>query len=403
MESNENNVFEAETKETQINKSEVSKAKRSFGIGTLCAFLVFGGVCSFGGAYVATNFMEPVKTAAVEDSVANGSSEGTTQVVYVDESGNYTTSEVAAMVADSVVVIQTEYVTTSTYWGNYVSSGAGSGVILSSDGYIVTNHHVIENATTITVTLNNGSSYKAELVGSDATSDIAILKIDATGLKSATLGDSDNLVVGQDVIAVGNPLGTLGGTVTEGIISAKDREVTIDSNTMTLLQTTAAINPGNSGGGLFNMKGELIGIVNAKSSSNSETIEGLGFAIPVNTAKGVITDLMTYGYVTGRPQLGISAYDVSNYYTAMRLGVNTLGVYVYQVTVDNSALQAGDLIVQCDDTMISSYADLSAFIKQHEIGDTIKVQVYRDGKLTSVEVTLTEYAPETTKSQTQEG
>ena len=194
--------------------------------------------------------------------------------------GDLSIAQVVELVADTVVEITTTNVVTDRFYGQYVTSGAGSGVIITENGYIVTNYHVIEGAKTITVRLTNGSEFSARVMGTDPNTDIALLKIDAQGLPAAVLGNSADLVVGQEVVAIGNPLGSLGGTVTDGIISALDRTVVIDGHQMTLMQTNAAINPGNSGGGLFNRAGELIGIVNAKQSDTG--IEGLGFAIPVD-------------------------------------------------------------------------------------------------------------------------
>ena len=196
--------------------------------------------------------------------------------------GNLSVAEVVKNVADTVVEITTTNVVTDRFYGQYVTSGAGSGVIISENGYIITNHHVIDGARTITVRLTDGSEFSAKLVGSDADTDIAVLKIQATGLSYAVMGSSASLVVGQEVVAIGNPLGSLGGTVTDGIISALDRTVVVDGHKMTLMQTNAAINPGNSGGGLFNRAGELIGIVNAKQADTG--IEGLGFAVPIDVA-----------------------------------------------------------------------------------------------------------------------
>ncbi|MBR3693938.1 MAG: trypsin-like peptidase domain-containing protein, partial [Erysipelotrichales bacterium] len=192
--------------------------------------------------------------------------------------------------------------------------------------------------------------------------------------------------------AIGNPLGELGGTVTKGIISALEREIEVEGQMMTLLQTNAAINPGNSGGGLFNMNGELVGVVNAKSSG--EGIEGLGFAIPVNTAQKVVNDIIENGYVTGRVQLGISATSVNDLTSAYRYGVNRFGVYVNQVVVSNSPLKAGDLIVQIDDLMISSINDITDALYDKKVGDQVQVYVVRDRREQVVTVTLTEYKPQ---------
>lgn len=203
-------------------------------------------------------------------------------------------SSVAAKAAPSVVAITTE--TMQGYYGRVqqsVATGAGSGVILTADGYIATNNHVISGASKITVTLSDGTQYPATLVGTDSQNDLAVIKIEASGLQAAVLGSSSSLQVGDLAVAIGNPLGELGGTVTDGIISALDRSITVDGETMTLLQTSAAVNPGNSGGGLFDKNGELIGIVNAKSSGTG--IEGLGFAIPIDTAKPILEQLMAGG------------------------------------------------------------------------------------------------------------
>lgn len=386
MEENKD-VLEAEVNETYVeNKVKKESLFKKLKIGTIVSYLVFGSICGFTGAYTAIEYMD----SKYQPTVENGNNP-TTQVVYVDKEGNYSIADAAAMVKNSVVEIQTEVVTKSSYFGQYVSSGAGSGVIYTNDGYIITNHHVIDGATSITVILNDGTKYSAALIGSDSKTDLAILKIEATNLPAAVLGNSDMLVVGEQVFAIGNPLGELGGSVSEGIISAKDREIQIENQTMTLLQTTAAVNPGNSGGGLFNLKGELVGIVNAKSSGSD--VEGLGFAIPISTAKDIINDLVNHGYVTGRPQLGIAAYEISDYYSAMRYGVNQLGIYVADVTIPNG-LEKGDLIVEIDDMMITNWASLTAALDEHKIGDVLNVTVYRNGKKRDVKVTLTEYKPQ---------
>lgn len=231
---------------------------------------------------------------------------------------------------------------------------------------------------------------KQEVIGSDSQTDVAVIKINASNLKPAVFGDSSNLVVGQSVVAVGNPLGELGGSVTEGIISALDRSITISGQTMTLLQTTAAINPGNSGGGLFNTNGELIGIVNAKSSGSD--VEGIGFAIPVNIAKEVAEQLISNGKVEGRLTLGISYVEISNVQTAMSYGVNTLGLLVAEVIEGSNAERAGfmkgDLIIAADEEQISSSAELKAKLQSHVPGDTMTFKVIRDKHYIDLSVVL---------------
>ncbi len=305
----------------------------------------------------------------------------------------YSVSDVANTVADSVVEITTETVSTNNFMGQYISEGAGSGVIVTTDGYIVTNHHVISGAKTISVTLKNGKSYTAQVIGDDSKTDLAVLKIDAKGLTPAIFGDSDTLTVGQTAIAIGNPLGQLGGTVTSGIVSALDREVEIDGEIMNLLQTSAAINPGNSGGGLFDDKGNLIGIVNAKSSGSD--IEGLGFAIPINTVKTIIDDLMEYGYVKGRVSLGISVVNVNNAQIAWMYGVDEIGLYISKVDrgsdAANAGLKSGDKIVSFNGSEIKTDSDLSKALKGCSVGDRVVIVVRRNGADYEVEITLTEY------------
>ena len=258
--------------------------------------------------------------------------------------------------------------------------------------HIFTNYHVVEGAQQITVTLHDDSTYTATVVGSDQQSDIALLKIDATGLTPAVLGDSDSVQVGEVVIAVGNPMGTLGGTVTDGIVSALNRDISVEGNEMTLMQTSAAISPGNSGGGLFNTNGELIGIVNAKYSD--EDAEGLGFAIPVNTMKTVVQDLLENGYVTGRPALGITVITVGDVQTAMQYGVSSLGVYVNSVDEGSGAeaagMKAGDRIVSIGTQLVESTDDVTNALKSYNVGDVVEVQVDRGRELITLQVTLGE-------------
>ncbi len=307
---------------------------------------------------------------------------------------SFAVEDVAAAVSDSVVEITTEIVSTNSFLGQYISQGAGSGVIFTTDGYIVTNHHVIDGATKINVTLKNGTSYSAKIIGDDAKTDLALLKIDETGLTPAVLvADSDQLKVGQTAIAIGNPLGQLGGTVTSGIVSALGREIEIGGETMTLLQTSAAINPGNSGGGLFDDRGNLIGIVNAKSSGSD--IEGLGFAIPANTVRKVIGDLMEYGYVKGRANLGLTYVTVNSLAAAWLYGYDDYGVFISNVDMRSDAyaagLQAGDMIVSVNGVQIQSENDIQEQTKNLQVGDTVSMIIRRRGQDYKVDITLTEY------------
>ena len=343
-----------------------------------CLVLSIG--CGIGGAYLIARTNQSI--VIYQD---------TSKIVSTGSQDSSTIKSVVDQCANSVVEIQTESVTNgSNPFQQYVSSGAGSGVILTQDGYIVTNHHVIEDANSITVRTRSGDEYNASLVGSDEQSDLAVLKIDATGLTPAVLGDSTTLEVGDLAIAIGNPLGELGGSVTSGIISALDREMTIDGQTMTLLQTDAAVNPGNSGGGLFNANGDLIGIVNAKSSG--ENVEGIGFAIPISTATDIIDELIANCEVTSRPTLGVSLYNVEDEMTASQLGVDSTGVYIVQIVdggaADNAGLRSGDRIVSVDGSEVSSASDVRAALNKHKIGESISITVERNGQTQDFDVAL---------------
>lgn len=289
-----------------------------------------------------------------------------------------TVAQVAALVSNTVVEITTTQMQTSNIYGQYITSGAGSGVIFDFNkqnncAYIVTNYHVIEDADDIYVTAksdgnSDGKNYKADYISGDKSGDIAVLRIQGSGetFSTAVFGDSSKLLVGDEVVAIGNPLGSLGGTVTNGIISALGREITVEDNVMTLLQTNAAINPGNSGGGLFNMAGELVGIVNAKQSSTG--IEGLGFAIPSNTVTSNIKDILENGYVSGRPTLGIEVqYDT--WYNNEKC--------VYVTDAGNTELEQYDKIVKIGEININSLSDYNLAVKNLTIGSTVTVEVQR--------------------------
>ncbi|MBQ9280033.1 MAG: trypsin-like peptidase domain-containing protein [Clostridia bacterium] len=309
-------------------------------------------------------------------------------------------SNVVAKTADSVVEI-TEYSTARTYFNSsYTAEGNGSGVIISTDGYILTNNHVISGAEKITVRLRNGEEYEAELIGKDSKTDIAIIKIEATNLTPATIGDSSKTLVGDFVLAIGNPLGKLGGTVTYGYVSALERELDIDGSTKNLMQVDAAVNPGNSGGGLFNINGELIGIVNAKSTGSN--VEGLGFAIPINDVHSVIEDILTHGYATNRPFLGVS---LSNSAYSSRNSYGSIWDYFYQQTqygaavesvledspAEKAGIQKGDIIISIDGKVISSASEVTAEVSEHEVGEEIEIGLIRDNRTKTVKVTLEEY------------
>ncbi len=398
-------VYPAQPQQAQPPKPKKKKKFNGGRVARSAVALVLAAAMGFAGGYVGAKYggsgkvvIQQAAPSAASDS-STGSSGADSTITAASSSGSsLTTEQVADMVSPSVVVITTEQVVYSQwswYGQSQVESGAGSGVIISSDGYILTCAHVVDGASSITVTIDD-KDYTATLVGEDTTSDVAVIKIDATGLTPATVGDSDSLKVGQSVMAVGNPLGELGGTVTGGMISALNRSVTIQgtssTNTMSLIQMDASVSPGNSGGGLFNMNGELIGIVNAKSSSSDA--EGLGFAIPINDAIKVAQELLENGYVTGRPYLGITYLGVEDAQTAAQLGVNAYGVYVVEVVkggpAERAGLQSGDRIVSIDGTEIASKDDLGTLMQKHAAGDTLNITIARNGQMQTVNVTLGE-------------
>ena len=385
---NEENTFEEmeEVQPTPQPEKKRKKAKRVIQLtwGKLTAIILSCMILSLGCGLTGAFLIMRTNSSSVIF-------QDTSKVINTGSEDSSTIKSVVEQCANSVVEIQTEYVTNgSNLFQQYVSSGAGSGVILTTDGYIVTNHHVIEDANTITVRTRSGDEYKATLVGTDEQSDLAVLKIDASDLTPAVLGDSTKLEVGDLAIAIGNPLGELGGSVTSGIISALDREMTIDGQTMTLLQTDAAVNPGNSGGGLFDANGDLIGIVNAKSSG--EDVEGIGFAIPISTAKDIIDELISNGSVTSRPTLGVSLYNVNDQATAAQLGVDKEGVYIVQIVdggcADKAGLKTGDRILKVDGETINDANDIRALLNKHKIGETIEITVERDNRTLEIDVAL---------------
>lgn len=292
----------------------------------------------------------------------------------------------------SIVSISVETVVQS-YYGNQVQTSSGSGVIITKDGYIATCNHVVEGADNITVALQDGTTYPAQIVGYDARTDLAVIKVEVKNeLPCATLGISSNYKVGDRVYAIGNPLGEFASTVTDGIISGIDRVIEVDGVSMTLMQTNAAINPGNSGGGLFSAEtGELLGIVNAKSYGIE--IEGLGFAIPTDTAKQIISDLMDKGYVSGRPFIGISMQNVTTGGFSI-LGNMTTRVRIAGVSENSPAkkagLQVGDYIVSFEGTNVTSSDEIGSLLNGYNAGDTIKMVVERANKQYEVEIVLGE-------------
>lgn len=349
-------------------------------------FIIFLGVVLALGALIGCGFLGArLAYGKFSEELANE----TTSVVYRDVAdrsedtsnlgvtGEKLTSEqVTALAKQSVVEVVTESVSYEggIFGGTYITSGAGSGVIISGSGHIITNYHVIEgtDAENITVTLYDGQSFKAEWVRGDAVTDTAIIKINAETANAAVIGRSDTVQAGQEVIAIGNPLGKLGGSVTKGVISAVEREITVDSQTMTLLQIDASVNPGNSGGGLFNMYGVLIGIVNAKSVA--EDVEGIGFAIPIDTAYGVAEDLMQLGYVDGRVDTAVFEFREIKMPT---ISLPNVGLYLKSSKVSTD-IPVGAYIVSVDGVQVKTVAEWKGVLNKKQPKATVEI-VYNYG------------------------
>ncbi|MBR2781898.1 MAG: trypsin-like peptidase domain-containing protein [Oscillospiraceae bacterium] len=351
-----------------------------------------------------TNVSSAVSDRSTGSSVSiTPVSSGVIRVASNNEGKSLTPADVYASYVECVVGISAE-TTTNVYGQLSTAAVSGSGFVLTQDGYIITNNHVVEDANegSIRVSLMDGSTYDAVVVGTEADNDVALLKIDAQGLKPVAVGDSDALSVGEMVCAIGNPLGELTNTETVGYISALDREINADGKPINMLQTDCAINPGNSGGPLFDLNGNVIGITTAKYSSSQ--LEGLCFAIPINDVMPIISDLMQYGYVKGKPFIGIqpvTIYDTyANYYNL------PTGVYVYSVYPDTAAERAGmkqaDIIIKMGDQEISSYSDLVAALRTYKAGDTTSVTVWRSGEEVSLLITFDEKQPEAESTQDQQ-
>lgn len=334
-------------------------------------------------------------TGKAENSLGNGIPVTSQQTngARISDARNTPTVRVAKVVGPTVVGITNKAVARD--WFNHqvqIDQGVGSGVIFRSDGYIVTNYHVVAGAKEIIVSLSDGRSLKGKLVGADELTDIAVVKVDATSLAAAPFGNSDDIVVGEPAIAIGNPMGLeFQGSVTTGVISALNRTLDISERRLKLIQTDAAISPGNSGGALVNADGYVIGINSAKIAAGG--VEGMGFAIPINTVREVVEALMNNGYVA-RPYLGVGVFDKES---AARQGYQLnaeAGVYVQNVTLngpaDRAGIQRGDMILEIDGKVVNTIAELRAAIAEHKVGDTLKLKYERDGKKNTVDVILQE-------------
>ena len=359
--------------------------RKAFIIGIICAMLATSGL-TVGGLSLAGAFDKTIG--------GNTHSISATNYTLAEATGaQKSIEEIVAMNENAVVEIQTETVVSSGWFGmgDYLAPGAGSGVIIDSNGYILTCNHVIEDAKTVNVITKDGATHQATVVGVDSLSDVAVLKIDGSGYAAVQYGDSSSISVGDLAVAIGNPLGKLGGSASVGIISSLNRELVLDGKPMTLMQTDASINPGNSGGGLFDGQGNLIGIVVAKSQGSD--IEGLGFAIPIEKAAAVAKQLIDNGKVSGRPMIGITIIDAYNVAYANQYGYDAPGIYIHEVTgteANEAGLKTGDAIQAVNGVEIIVGSDLTREVNKYTPGDTITLTVLREGKSMDIETVLKE-------------
>ena len=370
----------------------------------LCGGIVYGGVRYVDGRLrqVAEASMANTETVSVQAVAATESQVSSVAALTLNpRSGDLLDpTEIYELACQQVVGISTKVTSTNVFGQVVTGSVTGTGFIISSDGYILTNNHVVEDAYAqgleVTVMLHDGTEYKAEIVGvEDENTDIAVLKIDAVGLNAATLGNSDDMKVGESVYLVGNPLGELTYTMTAGIVSALDRDIAVDQNsTVNMFQLDAAVNSGNSGGPVYNSRGQIVGVVTAKYKSSG--VEGLGFAIPINDAAGIADELIEHGYVTGKPYFGITCTTMTQQNAAYYNSVP--GAYIYSVDPGSCAAKAGmrqgDVITKLGDEEILSNADLTKAKKAYHAGDTVEVTLYRSGSYVTLSVTFDEKQPE---------
>ena len=361
----------------------------------LCCALI-GGLCGFGGASLARRGGK----ATIQES---GRTASAVSVKSVDGQTLMTPAEVYASTVNSVVSINCSAVSTNIFGQKVQSASSGSGFVITQDGYIVTNQHVVSGASSVNVTLYNGDTYPATVVGGDSDYDVAVLTIEANGLQAVTLGKSADVNVGDTVMAIGNPLGELTFSMSQGIVSCCDRAINVDGTPFNMIQVDASINPGNSGGPLMNLYGEVVGIVSAKYSSYSDTtVEGIGFAIPISDVQTIITDIMENGQVTDKAYMAIKAGSMTEQMAAQYNIDVTQGVFVYAVEKggagEKAGLQLGDVITKLNDTDITSMSDLSMAKKGFKAGDTVTLTVWRGGQEITLSLTF-DQQPQTTGTE----
>ena len=365
----------------------------------ILACAVAGGLAGWGGAAIAGSGSNSGKTTIQQSD----RQPVTVQVKKVDGQTKMDPATVYASVVNSAVSINCSATSTNIFGQQTQTASSGSGFIITEDGYVVTNYHVVSGASSVQVTLYNGDTYDATVIGGDSDYDVAVLKINASGLQPVTLGESADVNVGDTVLAIGNPLGELTFSMSQGIVSSCDRAINVDGTPFNMIQVDCSINPGNSGGPLVNLYGEVVGIVSAKYSSySSTTVEGLGFAIPISDVRSIITDIMENGAVTDKAYMAITA-GTMNEQMAAQFNIDvTEGVFVYSVVEggagEKAGLRLGDVITKMGDKTLTSRQDLSAAMKGYRAGDTVTLTVYRGGQYIEVELTF-DAQPQTTGSE----
>ena len=365
----------------------------------ILACAVAGGLAGWGGAAIAGSGSNSGKTTIQQSD----RQPVTVQAKKVDGQTKMDPATVYASVVNSAVSINCSATSTNIFGQQTQTASSGSGFIITEDGYVVTNYHVVSGASSVQVTLYNGDTYDATVIGGDSDYDVAVLKINASGLQPVTLGESADVNVGDTVLAIGNPLGELTFSMSQGIVSSCDRAINVDGTPFNMIQVDCSINPGNSGGPLFNSYGEVVGIVSAKYSSySSTTVEGLGFAIPISDVRSIITDIMENGAVTDKAYMAITA-GTMNEQMAAQFNIDvTEGVFVYSVVEggagEKAGLRLGDVITKMGDKTLTSRQDLSAAMKGYRAGDTVTLTVYRGGQYIEVELTF-DAQPQNTGSE----
>ena len=365
----------------------------------ILACAVAGGLAGWGGAAIASSGSNSGKTTIQQSD----RQPVTVQVKKVDGQTKMDPATVYASVVNSAVSINCSATSTNIFGQQTQTASSGSGFIITEDGYVVTNYHVVSGASSVQVTLYNGDTYDATVIGGDSDYDVAVLKINASGLQPVTLGESADVNVGDTVLAIGNPLGELTFSMSQGIVSSCDRAINVDGTPFNMIQVDCSINPGNSGGPLVNLYGEVVGIVSAKYSSySSTTVEGLGFAIPISDVRSIITDIMENGAVTDKAYMAITA-GTMNEQMAAQFNIDvTEGVFVYSVVEggagEKAGLRLGDVITKMGDKTLTSRQDLSAAMKGYRAGDTVTLTVYRGGQYIEVELTF-DAQPQNTGSE----